>query len=120
LLALWVWSDVRLATLPEHRKDDYRAAAHFIHDNRLPGETVWWAADDAGARFYGLTDYKPMANASRAALSAAPPPAWVVLSKVDVYDGQGSLREYLAARGLRPEAVFQSFAIYRFPTASPQ
>ena len=77
-------------------------------------------ADDAGARFYGLTDYKPMANASRAALSAAPPPAWVVLSKVDVYDGHGSLREYITTRGLRPEAVFQSFAIYRFPMASPQ
>ena len=119
LLALWVWSDVRLATLPEHRKDDYRAAAHFIRQNRLAGETVWWAADDAGARFYGLTDYKQMANAGNADLSAASRPDWIVLSKTDVYDGRGALREYIGENGGQRAAGFQSFLIYRFPAAPP-
>lgn len=118
LLALWIWGDVRLATLPEHRKDDYRAAAHFIQQNRRAGEILWWAADDAGARFYGLGDFVRVANLGREDLSMAPRPDWIVLSKADCYDSQGALRGFIDRHKGSFEAGFPSFLIYRLPPAS--
>jgi len=115
LLVLWIWSDVRLATLPEHRKDDYRAAAHYVQNNRRPGETTWWAADDAAARFYGIQPFTPVPNLTRESLASLPPPDWVVLSKPDIYDGQGALRDFLDRKRATPVATYQAFVIYRLP-----
>jgi len=115
LLLLWIWSDVRLATLPEHRKDDYRAAARFVAGSRRNGDTVWWAADDAAARFYGVQPFTPVPNLTRESLASLPPPDWVVLSKPDIYDGQGTLRDFLDRKRATPVATFQAFVIYRLP-----
>ena len=115
LVTFWLWSDVRLATLPEHRKDDYRAAARFVGESRRNGDTVWWAADDAAARFYGVTQFTPVPNLGRESLAALTRPDWIVLSKADVYDGQGALREFIDQQHATPVATYQAFVIYRLP-----
>jgi succinate dehydrogenase hydrophobic anchor subunit len=113
LVLLWISSDLRLATLPEHRKDDYRAAAHFIGQHHHTDEIVWWAADDAARIFYKLAWTIPVMNPSSLDLARQRQPSWVVLSKPDIYDTHGSLREFLARMAARPVARFQAFEIYR-------
>lgn len=115
LLALWIWSDVRLATLPEHRKDDYRATARFIEQHHRTNEIVWWAADEAARKYYKLEWVIPVMNPSPSELARKSRPVWVVLSKPDVYDGNAALQNFLSQVGAEPEKTFTSFQIYRVP-----
>lgn len=56
LLAItWAVSDARLVLLPDYGKEDYRtAAAVAIEHATLSGRPILWAADEAGAYFYGV------------------------------------------------------------------
>jgi len=113
LLALWLGSVVRFATHPQHRKDDYRAATQYIANHREPGQGVWWAADAAGARFYSLGNAETMMSPSFSTLDSLPRPDWIALSKPDIYDGNGAIRDYLAKQPSKQVASFQSFVLYR-------
>lgn len=112
LLTLWFGSLIRLAKLPEHRKDNYRSAAQFIHQNRDTAEAVWWAADGAGARFYGLGEISVLMGPTESQLASLPKPRWVVLSKPDIYDRNAALRDYCERIRAKKVAEFQSFVIY--------
>ena len=113
LLGLWVFSDYRLATEASFRKDDYRAAAHYILVNRDGTEVVWWAADSAAARFYGVQPVLPLMSLSEASLKTMPQPTWVVLSKPDIYDGNSSIRKFLHAQAAEKVASYQALEIFR-------
>lgn len=105
-------SSLNLRLNPVHAKDDYRSAAHFIQQNRRAGDAVWWAADEAGARFYGLTDTTVLMGPTKDMLFSLPKPRWVVLSKPDIYDRNDVLRSFCVQLGIKKMAEFQSFVIY--------
>ena len=119
LLVLWTASDYRLATEPSHRKDDYRGAVQWLATHAQKGKTIWWAADDAAARFYGLKDWTLAMNLNPSLLASMPQPAWIALSKPDVYDVGSALQNFITQKLATPEVRFQSFEIYLCP-ASPQ
>jgi hypothetical protein len=52
-------------------------------------------------------------NPTASDLAERSQPTRVVLSKPDIYDTHGSLREFLARMAARPVARFQAFEIYR-------
>ena len=113
LLGLWVFSNYRLATGTSYRKDDYRGVARYILEHRAPAEVVWWAADSAAARFYGVQPVLPLMSSSEDSLQTMPRPTWVVLSKPDIYDGNSSIRKFLHAQAAEKMASYQAFEIYR-------
>ena len=113
LVALWIISNHRLATDPSHRRDDYRGAASFISENAGDGEVIWWAADGAAFRYYGLAGAILMMSPPESALTDSPFPDWVVLSKPDVFDQHEAIRKFILTHGLVRVATLPSFEIYR-------
>ncbi|NCZ97165.1 hypothetical protein EBZ02_08465, partial [bacterium] len=98
---------------PAHAKDDYRGVAQWLTARKIPAENIWWAADAAGARFYALENAEVMMSPSLSSLDSLPRPDWIVLSKPDIYDGNGAIRDYLAKQPSEQVASFQSFVLYR-------
>jgi hypothetical protein len=100
---------------PDHAKDDYRGAAHWLLNHSKQGETIWWAADDAAARFYGLKDLDFVANLDSAALALKAHPGLIAISKLDVYDAHGAIQQWVKTNSFQQVASFQSFTIWASP-----
>jgi hypothetical protein len=58
-------------------------------------------------------------NLNPPVLASMPQPAWIALSKPDVYDAGSALQNFITQKLAAPRARFQSFEIYLCPT-SPQ
>lgn len=109
----------------QHAKDDYRAAAAVARAALSGGEVVWWAADPAGGRFYGLNaqDSNCSQSASNVQMLFNPTPselnhlserAWtVILAREDVYDAYGSIRNALSNAGYEQSLSLPGFRVYR-------
>lgn len=114
--------------IDRHAKDDYRAAASHASSVLEHGGNVWWAADPAGAKYYGLNlgilpspairseesanrAYQAW-NVPEAEAATFPGVAMVILSKPDIYDEKGTLQKLLASHNYTLHAVVQSFRIY--------
>ena len=118
-------SSLLLRFSPDHAKDDYRGAAHWILTHSKPGETIWWAADPTGGTYYKIFSLNPyespsipslhIMNPDLAHLETVPFPKFVALSKVDVYDARGAIRQWLKTNSFRQVASFQSFTIWAPP-----
>lgn len=130
-----VCSALALRFSPQHRKDDYRAAAALAQAAAAQGQRVWWAADVIGARYYGLPgdfdvmgeltgQHRPLAcfdlpgvqavaNASANCLAALSIPDWVVLSKPETFDTQGDIAHYLKAQRFTVVQVLPAFTLWR-------
>lgn len=108
-------SSFSLRLNPVHAKDDYRGVVRWLSAQKIQPETIWWAADTSTVRFYGLLGVNPVMNLTPSALAGKSRPAWVVLSKPDVYDGSMALRNFLSQAGAEPEKTFTSFQVYRIP-----
>lgn len=96
---------------PVHAKDDYRSAAAEAREVLDEGGVVWWAADPAGAEYYGLPKmmrgvpvlWKDSASAvsvivsnlPETDLAQLPPPTLVIISKPDIYDNSGTISRFL-------------------------
>jgi hypothetical protein len=113
-------SCLQLRFFPRHAKDDYRSAAAIASVALREGASVWWAADMVAAQYYGLplSENGPriggalaVMNPAREFVSTHEAPAVLVLSKPDVYDGEGALRE-LAANRYRLLRELPAFRIY--------
>lgn len=129
LLSLLLASSLMLRFDPMHAKDDYRSAAALAQETINKGGTVWWAADQSAAQFYGLativhdgtqleafkTDGAFMANNRDSLyLAALPTPSLVILSKIDVYDINGHLQQWIAENKfmlMRKSSAFNFFQI---------
>ena len=133
LLCTWLISDARLWALPEYHKDDYRLATQAALDAaRRSNGTIVWAADNIGARYYGIGfDEQPEAvewgSMGKAVLSvnwsqtqveeylaSADSPVVLVLSKADLYDAAKSWTTTVSK--VRPTRVASpnAFNIYLF------
>jgi hypothetical protein len=109
---------------PRHAKDDYRGASAVAREALGRGERVWWCADQLAGCFYGLElsvteradergKAKPLLNPLAADLSGQPPPDLLVLSKVDLYDNTGAVREYLKQGNYRQAQTLPAFTFWR-------
>lgn len=134
-LLFLAYSAFSLRFSPQHRKDDYRAAAAVAQAALAQGQRVWWAADVIGARYYGLEgefdvlgeltgQNKPLAcsdlpgvqaipNASTTCLLALTTPDMVILSKPDTFDTQGDITGYLKAQHFAVVQSLPAFTIWR-------
>ncbi len=108
-----------------HAKDDYRSAASFAHEILANGGTVWWAADPAGANYYGLDigppqsqqtkpdpSVLPVFNLTAVRLAHLPCPELVILSKADIYDDRGYLQTWLNEKGYVLKRTIKAFRIF--------
>jgi len=125
LLALLLASSLMLRFAPMHAKDDYRSAASSAQETINEGGTVWWAADPAGANYYGIfpalltaaaaADEKNVilvSNMTYEQLSGLPYPRMLVVSKLDIYDSKGGLRDW--AKISSPAAIHTKTAFQVF------
>jgi hypothetical protein len=132
------YSSLSLRFAPQHRKDDYRAAAAIAQAAVAKGQRVWWAADLIGAQFYGLpgefdvmgeltSTHKPqncgdapgvlaIANASTQCLNTLPQPDMVILSKPETFDTKQDITGYLNAHQFAATQSLAAFTIWRRPT----
>jgi hypothetical protein len=123
-LLLCAASAMSLRWAPRHAKDDYREAAAIAQTEVSAGQHVWWCADEIGGRFYGLAlpprlnldepgKATLLLNPSAAELFGNPSPDLIVLSKVDIYDNTGAVRDYLKQRGYRQTQALPAFTFWR-------
>ena len=134
-LLFLVYSSCSLRFAPQHRKDDYRAAAAVARAAMAQGQRVWWAADVIGAHYYGLPgefdvmgeltgQHKPLAcsdlpgvqsipNASTQCLLTLTAPDVVILSKPETFDSQGDIAGYLKAQRFAVVQSLPAFTIWR-------
>lgn len=116
---------LRYAT--RHAKDDYRGAAKWVLDHRHASDVVWWAADLAGGMFYKVLPVGnspqinplafgfPLINPVYSELEKVPFPRIIALSKLDVYDAQGGIQQWLKKNSFQQAAAFQAFTIWTAP-----
>jgi hypothetical protein len=110
-----------------HAKDDYRGAAKWVLDHRHPSDVVWWAADPAGGMFYKvlLVGHNPKLNSLAfgfhimnpiySDLEKIPSPRFIVLSKLDVYDANGGIQQWLKKNSFQQVVAFPAFTIWAAP-----
>jgi len=118
---------------PEHRRDDYRAAARTAMHSLASGQITWWSASAGPAIYYGLTLCGPheswtegrspcavyVENESPLVLADLPEPDLVVMSKEDLFDREGALRHYLAGKEFEEAGRFKAFSVFSRPRRPP-
>lgn len=121
LFVLFTLSSLSIRFSPRFENDDYRSASRFALERLASDETLWWAADTAGARYYGLSPSPAespkgpcisVRNNSVEQLKGLPAPQWVVLSKPDIYDNNGNIHGFLKEGGYRLDRSFTSFSVW--------
>jgi hypothetical protein len=114
-LCLSLVSAAQLRFAPRHEKENYRMAAAAAQAAVNEGRRVFWGADDQTAIYYKLIPEPERGSGTaavvvdKARLSECD---CVVLSRVDVYDPDGIVRQFIADRGLIETAQLQGFQIY--------
>lgn len=90
-----------------HEKDDNRGAAAIARAALAQGGDVWWGADSDCASYYQLPTSKALHAGSALDLWKPKPewlagqaePALIVLSKPDIFDSNGAIRQYIQDHG---------------------
>jgi hypothetical protein len=119
---LWLGSSFSIRWSERQRKDDYRQAAAIASDALQKNGVVWWAADAAGAKYYGLpvqnegsSRFYRLMNADEERLRTLPPPAVIILSKPESYDAFGQITTYIKDHQYIPQEQPPAFVVYRRP-----
>ncbi len=132
--ALLAYSSLNYRFHSRHAKDDYRGAAELALAELEQGGVVWWVAEFAAARYYGLVRSKPIGGnehwvrihsagarqggliklfgVESAALVHLPRPNLVLYSKPDVYDARGAVRLWMEGGGYEQTAAFPAFQVW--------
>jgi hypothetical protein len=123
-VALLLMSSLSVRFGVSHARDDYREATRLARAATAAGRTVWWCADPGCAEYYGMEfcgkydddNGNPcivyVSNQPSDYLLEMPTPDLVVVSKPDLHDKDGLLRDYLASRYYRPTQELSAFKIY--------
>ena len=122
LLGMLLISSLLLRFSTEHCKDDYRNATAQALESLRRGAHVWWGGDIDTACYYGMPNPKAIQRNIRsfetvADLRAAPgkAPDVVYLSKVDIYDPDSAIRNYVQEQGYEQTAGPKTFTIWTKP-----
>lgn len=118
ILTMWIISCIQLRISDEHRRDDYRAAAAFAREQLGLGRLGWWAGDRAAASYYQVPDEWVRFHPIRPGFdgSEADRPAWIVLSKPDIYDQSGEIQKYIIVGDYVCVHEVESFKLYVAPS----
>jgi uncharacterized membrane protein len=110
-----------------HQKDDYRKAAGIIMAAQARGERIWWCADGTSGVYYGVPltpAQSPVAVPGRVWLIANPPAAWLtnnpkptllLLSKPELHDNKGFVRDFLQRNHFECRQSFSVFTVWIRP-----
>lgn len=122
LISLLLWSSLRLRYSPTYAKEDYRWAAATALQASRDHHAVWWVANEFGASYYGLKviSSKPGSGEAfspeQARLTGRPPdsalpllPDDIFVSRPDVHDASGSVRDLIRQNGYQLRATHPSF-----------
>jgi hypothetical protein len=116
IMAMLFWSALEMRFAPRHERDNYRDAAAEARNALSRGKTVWWLADLATASYYRLplntANLKSASDLNRQALDILPLPDRVCLSKPDIYDSNGRIRNYLREHDFRVSRTLPAFQIF--------
>ena len=105
-----------------HAKDDYRGAAVLAKQALQKGERIWWNADEQSALIYGVPMVSGRDVPGSMVLIEPPAPGFesgltlpdlVILSKPDVYDGNGRLQGFLSREGYHKTGSLVAFTLWR-------
>jgi hypothetical protein len=111
--------EIRFA--PRHRRDDYRSAANLVRSAVAAGERVWWLADETAGAYYNLplnsSNLSLPSTLSNSSLATLPAPDLVCLSKPDIYDTDGTIRQYVREHDFRVKRVLPAFQIFEHQPA---
>jgi len=133
-LATSLLSAIQFRVEARHGKDDYRGAAQVAIETLKRGGTVWWAADQAAANFYSLHLTDGQSDQSRCPatgkawnvsnlrldqVKSIPEPDIIILSKLDIYDINGSLVVFTFSNGYRKKYSFPAFTVFGVSKAFP-
>jgi hypothetical protein len=119
-LGFMLASSLELRFTARHKKEDYRRAAAFVKTQLEAGRTVYWGADVQTAIYYGVMNERQRDGSSPRVFighvaNATPIPAActvVVLSRLDIYDTTGKVRDFIRDQQMRIVADFTGFRIY--------
>jgi hypothetical protein len=109
---------------PRHARDDYRAAARVARAGVDGGSSVWWSAAGNCARYYevpfcsdGKSTKEPCVvfttNMTTEKLASLERPSLVIVSKPEIHDATGALRDYLSTKGFTAQESFMTFQVFR-------
>ena len=120
---------------PRHTKEDYRQASAMAMGYAKEGKSVWWAANEEGGQFYGLSVQRPTAhlvegdcklfhatgnvvyvgNLESICLAKLEPPEIVILSRPDIFDQENILSDTVGEYGYQPAFSPQGFKVWKRP-----
>lgn len=124
VIALLLWSALEIRFAPRHERDNYRDAAAEARTALSRGNTVWWLADAATGSYYRLplnsANLKATSELTRQSLDILPTPDLVCLSKPDVYDSNGRIRNYLREHNFKGTRTLPAFQIFERRSDHPQ
>ncbi len=140
LISAQALSCFSLRLSPRFAKDDYSTAATLAKQAMRGNKSIWWAADPAAGKYYKVFPKNIEKNTGSAEpsvitggplkcetpwvatltvnfsldqLGALPVPDFVFLSKVDIYDPTGTLRDWLKHNNFHICNSLPSFSVWR-------
>ncbi len=116
LCLLLILSSLSTRFSPRFAKDDYRTAAQIAKSSLEDGKTIWWAADTATANYYGLEFSEKVINVmgfSKSDLQNSDIPGLVFLSKMDIYDPNQLISNFLDKNNFISTQNIKAFSIHR-------
>ena len=116
LCLLLIFSSLSIRFSPRFAKDDYRTVAQIARCSLKNGKTIWWAADSATANYYGLKFNEKLISIlgfSKSDLQNAPAPSLVLLSKLDIYDSNRFISDYLVKNNFTNTNNIKAFSYFK-------
>jgi len=134
LIAIWLFSSVRLVFLADYKKDDYRSAVSSAVMAAGSGETILWAANPICGSYYGLyyiNGFMPKVywpttfpaiqamnwdeNQIEHTFQSSPHPIVIAISKPDLFDRSNALQKAITKNQAKLVGIPNTFRIYKIP-----
>jgi len=134
LLAIWLFSSVRLVFSANYKKDDYRSAVSCAVTAAGSGGTILWAANPICGSYYGLyytnglmpKVYWPTTFPAIQAMNwdeeqiehafkTSPHPIVIAISKPDLFDRSNALHKAIIKNKVQLIGIPNTFMIYEIP-----
>lgn len=134
LIAIWLFSSVRLVFLADYKKDDYRSAVSYAVMAAGSGGTILWAANPICGSYYGLyysnglmpKVYWPTTFPAIQAMNwkeeqiedafqTSSHPIVIAISKPDLFDRSNALQKAITKNQAQLVGIPNTFMIYKIP-----
>ncbi len=110
----FLMSSFSLRLAQRHRKDDYRSASDLAKEAVSGGKKVYWLADRATGKVYGLHPELPeIVHFGPWEGGEILPGSLLIISKPDVYDSKGLFKKKAIEAGYSNTLELQAFSIWK-------